>query len=101
MALPSAWASVKLLQEAAVACGACQHARVVVAAPKRRQHVAIDNHAAGRVSEFTFEAVPDLDTNLVHIGRDYHHRAGVGPLLPDPPMTSKLIAEVLDRKALQ
>ena len=80
---------------------AVENAGVEVAAAERRQNGLFDDDSALRVGERAFEAVTNLDANLVFLGRDDEQRSRVGALLPDALMAAELIAEVLDRETLQ
>ena len=54
-----------------------------------------------RVGQLRLEAAADLDAHLAVVGRDDQQNAVVLAGLADLPVAAELIAEVLDRLALQ
>src|SRR3546814_942476 len=55
----------------------------------------------GGVRQVALEAVADLDPHRPLTGRNDEQRAVVAALLADAPMAAELVAEVVDRGALQ
>jgi len=61
----------------------------------------LDDHPRQRVGQDSLEAIPDLDSHFALVRSDDEQRTVVLALLADAPRPTKLIAEILDRRALQ
>ena len=72
----------------------------IVGAEARDDRV-LDDQPGDRVGERAFEPVADLDAHLALARHDDQQRAVVLALLADLPVAAELVAEVLDRGALQ
>jgi len=68
--------------------GASEDTGVEVPALEAGKDVVLDYRRADGVGECSFEAVTDLDANLVFLGRDNKYRAGVLALLADAPVAA-------------
>ncbi|MNT14473.1 hypothetical protein D3C72_1494820 [compost metagenome] len=68
----------------------------VVARAEGRQDVVADDHGGIGVGQHALQAIADLDAHLAFVRRDDQQRAAVVFLLSDAPVTTQLIAEVLD-----
>src|SRR5581483_4410802 len=66
-----------------------------IAGAKTRQDRVLDDQLRYRVGQRAFEAVADLDPHLSLGRRNDQQCAVVDALLADPPVASKLIAEIL------
>src|SRR5215469_12000224 len=81
--------------------GAGNYSGVEIPAAELRQDVVLDDHAGAGVRQFTFQPVAKLDPDLALLGRHDQQSAGVPALLANSPKAPELIAEILDRVALQ
>src|SRR5262245_16853363 len=72
----------------------------IVGAETRDDRI-LDDEPGNRVSERSFEAITDLDADFALVRRHDQQGAGVFVLLADLPVTSELVAIVLDRGSLQ
>src|ERR1019366_3989977 len=78
-----------------------ERAAVEVSALKGWQDIALDYRAAGRVGKCSFEAVADLDSNFVLLGRHDKQHAVVLAFLPYPPVAAEPIAVILNAVSLK
>ena len=72
-----------------------------VAGAEARQDPVLDDDLRQRVGEDRLEPVADLDADLALVGRDDEEDAVIELGGADAPMAAELIAEILDRIALQ
>ena len=72
-----------------------------VAAAELGQDRVLDDELRQGVGHHRLEPAADLDPDLVLVGRDDEQDAVVLALLADAPRAAELVAEVLDRVALQ